>query len=52
VARMGDRCACSFLMGNLTGKSPPGRPSRRWDDNIKIDILEVGWGGMDWTDLA
>jgi hypothetical protein len=29
-----------------------GRPRHRWEDNIKIDIHEVGWGGMDWIDLA
>jgi hypothetical protein len=29
-----------------------GRPRHRWEDNIKIDIREVGWGGMDWIDLA
>jgi len=36
----------------MRGKIPPGRPRRGWDDNIKIDILEVGWEGKDWTDLA
>jgi hypothetical protein len=41
-----------FWWRDLRGKSPPGRPRRGWDDNIKIDILEVGWGGKDWTDLA
>jgi hypothetical protein len=39
-------------MGDLRGKSPPGRTRRRWDNNIKIDILEVERGDMDWTDLA
>jgi hypothetical protein len=29
-----------------------GRPRRRWEDNIKIDLQEVGWGGMDWINLA
>jgi hypothetical protein len=28
------------------------RPRRRWDDNIKIDLREIGWGGMDWIHLA
>jgi hypothetical protein len=32
----------------LVGK-PEGRPRHRWVDNIKIDILEIGWGGIDWT---
>jgi hypothetical protein len=31
---------------------PPGRPRRRWEDNIKMDLKEVGWGSMDWFDLA
>jgi hypothetical protein len=29
-----------------------GRPRRRWEDNIKMDLREVGWGGMDWINLA
>jgi hypothetical protein len=29
----------------------PGRPRRRWEDNIKMDIREVGWGGMNWIEL-
>jgi hypothetical protein len=43
---MGDRSVCSFLMGHLREKSPPGTPKDRWNDNIKTDILKVGWGGM------
>jgi hypothetical protein len=31
---------------------PLGRPRRRWEDNIKMDLQEVGWGGMDWIDMA
>jgi hypothetical protein len=34
------------------GKRPLGRPRRRWEDNIKMDLQEVGCGGMDWIDLA
>jgi hypothetical protein len=34
------------------GKRPLGRQTRRWVDNIKIDLRELGWGGMDWMDLA
>ena len=34
------------------GKRPLWRPRRRWDDNIKMDLQEVGCGGMDWIDLA
>jgi hypothetical protein len=31
---------------------PPGRPRHRWVDNMKIDLREIGWDGMDWIDLA
>jgi hypothetical protein len=31
---------------------PLGGPRRRWVDNIKMDLREIGWGGIDWTDLA
>jgi hypothetical protein len=34
------------------GRRLLGRPRRRWEDNIKMDLREVGWGGMDWIDLA
>jgi hypothetical protein len=34
------------------GKRPLGRPKRRWEDNIKMDVQEVGCGGMDWIELA
>jgi len=34
------------------GKKPLGKPRRRWEDNIKMDLQEVGRGGMDWIDLA
>jgi len=40
------------LMGNPKGRRPLGRLGRRWQDNIKIDLQEVGWGSMDWIDLA
>ena len=39
-------------MGKPEGKRPIGRPRRRWEDNIKMDLQEVGCGGMDWIDLA
>jgi hypothetical protein len=40
-------------VGKPEGKRPLGRPRHRWvDDNIKMDLLEVGWGGVDWIDLA
>jgi hypothetical protein len=34
------------------GKRPPERPTHRWEDNIKMDLREVGWGSVDWIDLA
>jgi hypothetical protein len=36
-----------FWWGNLRGKRPLGRPRRRWEDNMKMDLQEVGWEGMD-----
>jgi hypothetical protein len=41
-----------ILVGNRVGERPLGRPRLRWVDNIKMNIEEIGWGGMDWTDLA
>ena len=40
------------LVGKLEGKRALGRPRRRWEDNIKMDLQEVGCGGMDWIELA
>ena len=40
------------LVGKPEGKRPLGRPKRRWENNIKIDLQEVGCEGMDWIDLA
>jgi hypothetical protein len=39
------------LMGKPGGKSPLGRPRRRWEDNIKMDLHEVGRRGMEWIEL-
>jgi hypothetical protein len=39
-------------VGKPEGKRPLGRPRRKWVDTIKMDLREIGWGGMDWTDLA
>jgi hypothetical protein len=36
----------------LEGKRPLGRHRRWWEDNIKMDVREIGWGAMDWIDLA
>jgi hypothetical protein len=53
VARMGEwRGAYRILVGRPEGMRPLGRPRRRWEDNIKIDLQEVGWEGMDWIDMA
>ena len=40
------------LLGKPEGKRPLGRPRRRWEDDIKMDLQEVGCGGMDWIDLG
>ena len=40
------------LVGMPEGKRPLGRPRRRWEDNIKMDLQEVGGGGGDWMELA
>jgi hypothetical protein len=44
--------AYRILVGRPEGRRPLGRPRRRWKDNIKMDLQEVGWGGMDWIDMA
>jgi hypothetical protein len=41
-----------FLVGKPEGKRPLGRPRRRWVDNIKMDLGEIGWAGMDWIEMA
>jgi hypothetical protein len=40
------------LLGEPEGRRPLGRPRHRWLDNIRIDLVEVGWGDVDWVDLA
>jgi hypothetical protein len=40
------------LVGKPEGKRLLGRPRHRWEDNIKMDLQEVGCGGMDWIELA
>jgi hypothetical protein len=53
VARMGEKMNASrILLGKAEGKRPLRRPRRRWVDNIKMNLREIGWDGMDWTDLA
>ena len=53
VSRMGEgRGVHRVLVGKLEGKRPLGRPRRRWEDNIKMDLWEVGGGCGDWMELA
>ena len=52
VARMGEERGCIELAGETRGKKPLGRPRRRWVDNIRMDLQEVGCGYMDWIGLA
>jgi hypothetical protein len=44
--------AYRVLAGKPEGKRPVGRLRRRWEDNIKMDITEIEWSGMDWIDMA
>jgi hypothetical protein len=46
------RNAYTILVGKSEGKRPLGRPRRRWVDNIKMDLREIGWDFIDWIDLA
>ena len=53
MARMEEgRGVHKVLVGKSEGKRPVGRPRRGWEDNIKMDLQEVGRGGGDWMDLA
>jgi hypothetical protein len=53
VARMGERRGIyRVLVRKPEGKRPTERPKYRWEDNIEIDLQEVGRGGMDWIELA
>jgi hypothetical protein len=53
VARMEEkRNAYRILVGKPEGKRPLGRRRRRCEDNIRMGLREIGWGGMDWIDLA
>ena len=53
VARMGEeRGAYRVLVGKPEGKRPLGRPRRRWMDNIRMDLQELGFGYVDWIGLA
>jgi hypothetical protein len=53
VARMGEvRGAYNILVGRPEGRRPLGRPTRRREDNIKMDLREIGFGDVDWINLA
>ena len=53
VASIGERRgAYKFLVGKPEGKRLLGRPKRRWEDNIKMDLQGVGYGSIDWMELA
>ena len=53
MARMGERRGVyRVLVGKPEGKRPLWRPRRRWEDNIKMDLQEVGCEGVDWIDLS
>jgi hypothetical protein len=53
VARMGERRGVyRILMGKPEGKIPLERPRRRWEDNIMMDLQEIGCGDMDWIEMA
>jgi hypothetical protein len=53
VARMGEgRGVYRVLVGRREGKRPLGRPKRRWEDNIKMDLREIGIDGANWIQLA
>jgi hypothetical protein len=45
-------CVYRILVGKPEGKRPLGRPRHRWEDNIKMDLQEVGYGDIDWIELA
>jgi hypothetical protein len=53
VARMGEeRNMYRVLIGKPEGKRPLGRPRHRWEDGLSMDLREIGWGSVDWIQLA
>jgi hypothetical protein len=53
IVCMGERRGVyRILVGKPEGKRPLGRPRHRWQDNTEMDLQEVGYGGMDWIELA
>jgi hypothetical protein len=47
-----ERSVYRVLMGKPEGKRPLEKPRRRWEDGIKMDLREIGWGSVDWIHLA
>jgi hypothetical protein len=52
AARIGEKNVYRIFVGKPEGKRPLGRPIRRWMGYIKINLREIGWGGMGWIDLT
>jgi hypothetical protein len=56
LSNLGNNCNLTLfnriLVGNPEGERPLGRPRRRWLDNNKLDLRDIGWDGMEWIDLA
>jgi hypothetical protein len=53
VVRVGEeRKVCRVLVGKPKGKRPLGRPRRTWEDGIRMDLVEVRWGSVEWIQLA
>jgi hypothetical protein len=48
----GERCLCRVFIRRPEGKRPQGRPRHRWEDNIKMDLREIGIDGANWIQLA
>jgi hypothetical protein len=48
----GKRNVYRLLVGKPEGRRPMGRPRRRWVDNVRMELVEVGWGDVDWIGLA
>jgi hypothetical protein len=46
------RNAYRIFVGKPEEETPLGTPRRRWEDNIRMDLRDMGWGGMDWFNLA
>jgi hypothetical protein len=48
----GERNVYKVLMGKPEGKRPLGRPRCRWEDGIRVDLRDMGWGSVDWIQLT